>query len=125
VPPAPPSRVTSIAREGSVELRLLRIFREVLGNDNVGLNDNFFDQGGTSLQLEQAHAMIRAEVRRDVALMDLFTYPKVSALAAWLHKTAPSRKSANDANARGWRQTLGFSRTRPVAVPAGQTGVPF
>jgi amino acid adenylation domain-containing protein len=124
--PAAPARAGATP-VGTIEAKLLRIFREVLGSDSVGMHDNFFDAGGTSLQLEQAHAMIRVEVRRDIALMDLFTYPKVSALAAWINKSGASRASANDASIkeRGWRQTLSFTRTRPIAAPGGDSGVPF
>ena len=118
--PAPPTR--GAMSTDSIESKLLRIFREVLGNDSVGVHDNFFDQGGTSLQLEQAHAMIRVEIRRDLELMDLFTYPKVSALAAWI-KSRHARKAANDANARGWRDTLSFTRTRTAPTQPGQFGV--
>jgi amino acid adenylation domain-containing protein len=120
--PAPPALAQP--RSNGVEAQLLRIWREVLGNDEVGVNDSFFDLGGSSLQLEQAHAQIKATLRCEVALMDLFTYPRVNALAAYILR-AEARRNANAALSKtgGWQRTMGFLRTGKVPA-AGNLGVP-
>jgi non-ribosomal peptide synthetase component F len=120
--PPPPSQAPSAAPV-SVEAMLLRIWREVLGNDDVTVHDNFFDLGGSSLQLEQAHALIRSSLRSEIALMDLFTYPRVSALAAWINRTEQARRNAAMTKTGGWRQSMGFMRSQKTPT-AGNLGVP-
>jgi len=63
------------------EKMLLEIWCKVLGTGAVGLNDNFFDLGGTSLQLIQLHARIASAMPNDLTVVDLFQYPRISALA--------------------------------------------
>ncbi len=57
------------------------IWQEVLGVDRVGVHDNFFDLGGHSLLLVQAHGRLREALGRDLDIMILFQRPTVSALA--------------------------------------------
>jgi amino acid adenylation domain-containing protein len=72
------------AAGNETETTLLEIWRNVLGTGAVGLNDNFFDLGGTSLQLIQVHATIASVMHSDLTVIDLFQYPRISALAARL-----------------------------------------
>ena len=61
---------------------LVAIWRQVLGRDDFGLEDNFFDLGGTSLQLIRAHALIKASLEEELSLLDMFSHPRISLLAA-------------------------------------------
>jgi amino acid adenylation domain-containing protein len=47
----------------------------------VDVNSNFFDLGGSSLQLMEVHAKLK---KTGVDLMDLFTYPTIASLAEFL-----------------------------------------
>lgn len=80
----PPGVALQSAAGNETETMLLEIWRKVLGTDSVGLNDNFFDLGGTSLQLIQVHATITSVMRSDLTVVDLFQYPRISTLAARL-----------------------------------------
>jgi amino acid adenylation domain-containing protein len=80
----PPGVAVRPAAGNGMETMLLEIWRKVLGTGSVGLNDNFFDLGGTSLQLIQVHATIMEAMRSDLTVVDLFQYPRISALAARL-----------------------------------------
>lgn len=64
------------------EATLLAIWRDILGTEAIGLNDNFFDLGGTSVQLIAAHAKIAGAMQTNIGVVDLFQYATVSALAA-------------------------------------------
>jgi hypothetical protein len=103
---------------------LLEIWRKVLGTEAVGLNDNFFDLGGTSLQLIQVHATISSVMHSDLSVVDLFEYPRISGLAARLaphggtvapggsaagHKPAGGLLTAED---RARRQQAALARAR-------------
>ena len=59
------------------------VWREVLGVPSLGMDDNFFDLGGHSLLLVQAHGRLRERFPQLTAL-DLFRYPTVATLAASL-----------------------------------------
>src|SRR4029077_4967513 len=77
---APDAPVTA----GSLEAALLAIWRLVLGRPRIGLSDNFFEVGGTSLRAVQVIATIKKELKRDLSIVTLFECPTVSLLAARL-----------------------------------------
>jgi len=84
----PPPRHDAAPRgrpaSGAAERKLAEIWRDVLGLDQVGAEDNFFDLGGHSLLLGRAHQRITAELRADLPLVALFRYPTIGALARHL-----------------------------------------
>jgi amino acid adenylation domain-containing protein len=84
VPAATPPPAAPAATGGEIESQLLRIWRSVLNNPSIGVEQNFFDLGGTSLQLLRVHAEIRAALDCELSLVDLFRYPRISLLAAHL-----------------------------------------
>jgi amino acid adenylation domain-containing protein len=67
-----------------LERNLARLWQEVLGVEKVGINDRFFDVGGNSLLLVRAHGRLRAELGLEISLTELFKYPSIGALAAYL-----------------------------------------
>ncbi|WP_169729287.1 non-ribosomal peptide synthetase [Solimonas soli] len=71
-----------------VEAALARLWCQALGRDRVGLDDNFFDLGGSSLQLLDLHAAMRATLKPDAALVDLFRHTKIRQQAAWIRGDA-------------------------------------
>ncbi|PPK71466.1 non-ribosomal peptide synthetase [Actinokineospora auranticolor] len=65
--------------------RIVRdIWREVLGNPDIGVHDDFFALGGHSVKAGQVMARIRAEFQVPVTLRLVFDNPTVAALAAAL-----------------------------------------
>ncbi len=70
--------------QAGVEGELTAIWSRTLGIDDVPSDRNFFDLGGTSLQLMAVHAAIQSAFARDIALMDLFAHPTIASLAAHL-----------------------------------------
>jgi acyl carrier protein len=66
------------------ELTVAAIWRDVLKLQTVGLQTNFFDQGGHSLLLLQVQDRVKEDLGIEVAVTDLFKYPTVEALAGRL-----------------------------------------
>jgi hypothetical protein len=64
-----------------LEHSIAQIWQEVLHLEKVGLHDNFFDLGGHSLLLLQVHSTLSAYLKQDLAVLDLFNYPTISALS--------------------------------------------
>ncbi|GAB4194986.1 MAG: hypothetical protein OHK0022_11400 [Roseiflexaceae bacterium] len=69
---------------GDYESRIAAILQQVLGIDQVGLHDNFFDLGGNSLNGLQVIARLKKEFKVQIPAVALFEAPTVSALAQYL-----------------------------------------
>ena len=65
-----------------VERKLADIFRELLGMNEIGVNDNFFDLGANSLMMVRVVEKIRAELGLKISLVRVFQFPTLSSLAA-------------------------------------------
>jgi amino acid adenylation domain-containing protein len=70
------------------ERLIARIWKDLLGLDHVGVQTNFFEQGGHSLLLLAVQDRIRTDAHRSVAITDLFKYPTVEGLARHLARIA-------------------------------------
>ena len=65
----------------STESRIQQVWREALGIDHVGVHENFFDVGGHSLLLAAVQTKLAGAFNREIASVDLYRYPTISALA--------------------------------------------
>jgi enterobactin synthetase component F len=72
----------------SRERRLSVLFAQVLDVDEIGVDDDFFDLGGTSLQASRLAGRVRAALGLPLSLNDLFTAPTVARLATHLDTAA-------------------------------------
>jgi len=72
-----------VAPRTEVERRIAEIWREALGVEKVGLNDNFFDLGGHSLLMVQVHNKLREEFKSAISMIDLFRNPTVQSLTKY------------------------------------------
>ncbi|MCW9033347.1 MAG: amino acid adenylation domain-containing protein [Rhodospirillales bacterium] len=63
------------------EAEIAKIWEEVLGLQAVGVDDNFFELGGQSLKATFMIARVNRELRANLSLRDVFTYPVIRELA--------------------------------------------
>ena len=63
------------------EEKVLKIWCDVLGRDDFGTEDNFFDVGGHSLILSQLKVRLEQEFETEIKLVDLFGYPTVAMIS--------------------------------------------
>jgi FkbH-like protein/FkbM family methyltransferase len=73
-----------VAPAGTLQATLLNIWKKVLGRSRIGMNDNFFEVGGTSLRAVQLIATIKKELKQNLSIVSLFECPTVTLLAAKL-----------------------------------------
>ncbi len=99
----PASPIAFVAPRNQFEQTVAEIWRDVLGIDQVGIHDNFFDLGGHSLRLLQVHLKLRQVLHREIPLHELFQYPTVSALATHL-QTGGAGESLAASQQRGERR---------------------
>jgi len=78
-----------------LEEALLRIWREVLCLDQIGIHDNFFDLGGHSLAAMRVISRVIQTFNLEVPILGLFDAPTVAQMAAII--TQNHGKRANDA----------------------------
>ena len=71
-----------------LQRQLLRIWQHALDVRAVGVEDNFFDVGGSSFTLATVHARVTELLGRPLPLVSLYEHPTVAALAD--HLTEPA-----------------------------------
>ncbi|HVR97271.1 MAG TPA: amino acid adenylation domain-containing protein [Thermoanaerobaculia bacterium] len=77
-----------------MEALIAELWQEVLGLEQVGVDDNFFDLGGHSLALVQLQKKLRERLSREISIVELFRAPTVSSLARSLAE-APADSDAD------------------------------
>ncbi|MFF6816083.1 amino acid adenylation domain-containing protein [Streptomyces sp. NPDC012403] len=78
-----------------VEHALYRIWRDVLSHPGMGITDNFFDVGGTSLSaIKVAHAVAETFGRR-IPVAEIMLRPTIESLGALLRGDAAHRASGS------------------------------
>jgi amino acid adenylation domain-containing protein len=70
-----------VAPTTEVERSIAAVWREVLGIDQVGIHDNFFNLGGHSLMALQVLSRLRRALRVELSVRVLFEAPTVAGLA--------------------------------------------
>ena len=68
-----------------LERVIAQAWKDALGVDSVGLNENFFDLGAHSLLVAEVHMQLQQQLGRELSLVDLFQFPTVTALANHLN----------------------------------------
>ena len=67
-----------------VEKKLAEIWRELLGVERIGVNDNFFEVGGHSLLAMRVISAIRKQMGVEIAIKELFNVTTIGALAKYI-----------------------------------------
>ncbi|MEH1884827.1 beta-ketoacyl synthase N-terminal-like domain-containing protein [Nostoc sp.] len=93
-----------IAPRNEIEQKLAVIWKELLGKDLVGIQDNFFEIGGNSLLIVQVRSQLQQVFNSDIATADLFEYPTISALAEYLSRKQAEEPAFGQAYNRAKRQ---------------------
>ncbi|MBJ7418371.1 MAG: hypothetical protein JHC88_23470, partial [Niveispirillum sp.] len=75
---------TYVPPRTELEREMVTIWRDVLGVDAVGINDNFFDIGGNSLLLLKVGVRMEHLMPRDDVVIEFFRYPTIAALARFI-----------------------------------------
>lgn len=109
-----PSQADYVAPTNDLEAQIAGVWREVLYLEQVGVHDNFFDLGGHSLLVVQAHRKLIGICTMPITLTDLYRFPTIAGLAEHLSKDDDGGEAAAASQARGEkrRQALGRRRRR-------------
>jgi amino acid adenylation domain-containing protein/natural product biosynthesis luciferase-like monooxygenase protein len=117
-----------VAPRSPLEQSLAEVFASVLGLPKVGVTDNFFALGGHSLLATQVVSRLRASLKLEVPLRELFESPTVEALALRLGGQVPAearRMAAPLIVPRTVEAELSFAQQRLWFLDQLQPGTPL
>lgn len=79
-------QLLKVSSKAELEGKIVRIWREVIGLDKVGINDNFFEIGGHSLLMIEIRNKIGELLGKKISVLDLFRCPTIGSLSDYLTK---------------------------------------
>jgi acyl carrier protein len=95
-----------VAPAGDLEPKIAEVWKDVLKLAQVGTRDNFFDLGGQSLLAVQAHRRLREALQRELSITDIFRFPTIQSLAAYLTEGSQGGAQQGTDRAQGRRAAL-------------------
>jgi aryl carrier-like protein len=87
-----------------MEGRIAAVWQQLLGLEQVGIHDNFFDLGGHSLLIVRLQQQLQTILRRPITLVELFQFPTVHALATHLSTREEDHLTGNGLSVRVEKQ---------------------
>jgi acyl carrier protein len=120
--PAPVAGSTKSESDGAdgateMEARVAGVWKAVLGAQHIGLDDNFFDIGGTSLLLVSVHAKLQTLLTRKIPIADLFGYTTVRTLSERLGAVSEAglgQAQKAQVQTQAQKQKAAFARARAM-----------
>ncbi|MEG4999076.1 amino acid adenylation domain-containing protein [Microcoleus sp. B4-D4] len=103
---------TYVAPQTEIEQAIATVWQQVLHLEKVGVDDNFFDLGGHSLLMAQAHSKLREAIDRDVSMIEMFKYPTISSLAKYLSEEPEEKSSVGQSQDRVKKQKDAITRQK-------------
>jgi acyl transferase domain-containing protein/acyl carrier protein len=79
--PRPKLMTPYAAPRDEIEQKLAEIWQDVLGVEQVGVHDSFFDLGGDSLLITRIHSRFRRGFEHDMSVASMLQYPTIADLA--------------------------------------------
>ena len=95
-----------------MEQAIADIWKEVLKMDRVGVNDNFFDLGGHSLLMAQAHSRIQEIFSKRLPLIKILQHPTISSLARYIGQQEEEISFFEENKSRALKQRESLRRQR-------------
>lgn len=96
----------------AIEEEVARVFTETLDLRRIGLDDNFFDCGGTSLLLIRAHLRLQARFARPIPVTLMFECPTARSLAKGLSEEKQAEPAINAVQQQARKTRDAFARVR-------------
>jgi amino acid adenylation domain-containing protein len=81
-----------IAPRNECEKTMAAVWEQVLGVEQVGINDNFFDMGGQSLMAVELITELEKKVGKELPVNIIYKYPTIAELYNFLQEEKASKK---------------------------------
>jgi acyl carrier protein len=80
----PELKKTFVAPQTKFEQAIATVWQDILQVATVGVHDNFFDLGGTSVHIVRVHNKLRETFDKDLPIVKMFEYPTIRSLAKYV-----------------------------------------
>ncbi|MCC6606151.1 MAG: SDR family NAD(P)-dependent oxidoreductase [Anaerolineae bacterium] len=105
--PRPTLSTTYAPPENEIEALVIDVWQQLLGIDQLGVHDNFFDLGGNSLIALKVISHLKQTLQIDIPVVSLFEGPTAHALAEMLNQQQNGQPPLYEASqSRGERRRL-------------------
>ena len=98
--------------KGEIERRIASVWQRVLGIEQIGVHDNFFDLGGTSLNGIQLVSELKQEFKIDIPVVSIFEATTVAELAGYLSRSEERDKPFEQIQDRAERKKKALAAPR-------------
>ncbi|WP_051709847.1 hybrid non-ribosomal peptide synthetase/type I polyketide synthase [Andreprevotia chitinilytica] len=96
-----------------VEQRFADILAEILNVPRVSIDGNFFEMGANSIHMVKIQKRFKEDLGRELAVTDLFRYPTLRSLVAFLHKDPDEKRDFSDSRDRAAKRASARNKNRP------------
>lgn len=118
-----PARRQVAGPRTATEVLVAQALSEVLGVEQVGRDESFFDAGLHSLRMIQAASALGRRLDRQVPVVELFRFPTVASLARHLEERADEVPSREDFERPAAARRLALERRREARQAAAAAAV--
>jgi amino acid adenylation domain-containing protein len=112
-----------IAPRTALEQKMADIWAQTLNLEKVGIHDNFFDLGGTSILGLQLVARIQEQLGSTLRTVKLYQYSTVRALVEYLDREANCQRASQGLQLRSQRQQPDLTREQENQPSTALDGV--
>jgi polyketide synthase PksJ len=77
--------VTYVAPGTNIQKQISDTWQEILQLDKVGIDDNFFDLGGTSFDILRITSKLYETFKREIPVISIFQYPTIRSFVEYLN----------------------------------------
>jgi acyl carrier protein len=114
---APVAEAVFVAPTSDLEETIANIWKDVLKLAQVGTRDNFFDLGGHSLLAVQTHRRLKETLQRDLSITDIFRFPTIQSLSAYLGQEGGDGAAAQQGKDRAQGRRAALQRRQQAVRP--------
>jgi acyl carrier protein len=94
-----------LAPQTAAEQTIAAIWQEVLGIERVGVHDNFFEVGGTSILIVQVNSRLRESFKTNIPMVEMFRHSSISSMVKYLTGKQNGAASLHRIHDRAIKQT--------------------
>jgi amino acid adenylation domain-containing protein len=104
--------ISFVGPGNQTEQLLVDIWKAFFGFDRIGIHDNFFELGATSLDIVQLNGHLKDKFGREIPVEKLFTYPTIGSLAGYLDQGGVNREFGDEEMKRDQMLAKGKNRLK-------------
>ncbi|HEX8472817.1 MAG TPA: non-ribosomal peptide synthase/polyketide synthase [Pyrinomonadaceae bacterium] len=103
-----------VTPRNEVEVMVSGVWREILSIEHLGIHDNFFEVGGTSLLLLRLRNKLQELSGKNVPIVEMLRYPTIAALAAYLGDVQPKSISLEKIQGRAGKNIQAVKQQKQI-----------